>query len=156
MWGDLLFVANDLQSGHELFKLRNGATATPRGEGYGSAARPLPRLDSTDPVLGKTAQIKGTSSSGSGSFVFTIAGVPDYTPTLLPGTRSAYVYTNLALPIVILDVSQPHSGGFGFSFAIPGDSGLLGLRLSLQSWVLFTDSPKGFDLSNGLSWWVGR
>jgi ELWxxDGT repeat protein len=156
LWGDVIFGADDGLHARELWKYRNGATAQAIGEGFAPHTRALPTLRSEDPLLGATINVEGSLSSGPNSVAITLFGIPDYSPMRLLPSEDAWSYLDLGLPFWVWNVSAANAQKrFSFQVGIPNDPHLMGLRTVLQSWVLGTDGPRGFDLSNGVSWWIG-
>ena len=157
LWGDVIFSADDGHKGRELWKVHNGATANRIGDGFAPSTRALPELRADDPVLGATVRVDGFVATGAGSFAVTVLGVADARPKRLVPGADAWSYVDLSQGFLIANVSSPNaSGRFGFQFQIPNQSALVGVRAALQTWALPSNSSAGFELSNGVTLYVGR
>jgi ELWxxDGT repeat protein len=151
-WDELVFQIDDPIVDHELFSYHNGATSTPYGEGYAAAGSIHPTLRSDDPLLGQPLRIQGSGKASATSFAVVLAGVPALPSLRLDPVQHAFSVVDLTSFWFVAHIASLQTGDFTLQTQLPADPGLQGLRLALQSFVLPTKSPLGFDLSNGLHW----
>lgn len=111
-----------------------------------------PTLRTDDPVLGAVVTATGRDAL-PGAAVVVIVGLPG--PALLLTLFECAMYVDLTAPVLVLPAT--HGGNsFTASVTIPNDINLSGLRLAVQAMSLPGEAPRGFDLSTGVLWSLGR
>ena len=142
--GRIIFTADDLKFGNELWVLDPGATAQVLG--LGCTPRGIaPTLQGSDPVLGGNMRLDGNNArSSAGLLLISTRALPSI--ALRAGCRIF-----LALPNLTVLASFPVTNGkWSLPLFIPNQKSLLGLQVAVQSFHPNSSSALGFDLSNGL------
>ena len=130
----------------ELYSLDANAIAFETGNSCGSATR-KPTMTATDPVLGTTQTIR-LENIKNGSFGVLILGFPKPPPVDLGHGCEGWL--NAALPFVTVPWLQQSGTTHTISAPVPNAPELLGLFLGMQAFVLPTDAPNGFDVTNAV------
>ena len=148
--GELLFAADDGQTGVELWKLDPGANVQDLGPGCSQDGFP-PQLDVTDPALGSLVRfdVRGAEASVSGAVWFGFSG----SPVFVGWNCHFYFPLNFIIEIGRL---VPNSAGRGsLSFVMPIDPALIGGQFTAQAFQWYAINPYGIDYSNGKRLTVG-
>ncbi|MEZ5965495.1 MAG: hypothetical protein R3F56_16800 [Planctomycetota bacterium] len=144
--GRMLFVADHSDYGQEVWELETGALA--RFFGHGCSDRVLPpTFTATDPVLGRSMTLRGSSAVGSATV---LVSLPSGGATSVGGCQ---IYLSpLALTTLF---TIPVTSSWRIAVPLPGVAALSGVRLLSQ--VVFGPStaPPGADLSNALELTLG-
>lgn len=146
----LFMAADDGIHGNELWSYDNGATASQLG-------RSCDRITlecSTDPVLGTTLQLHGSSASVRPHALY--IGVPDYSNTRISqhGGRTCRSYLRFdPAPVLVCTMMGPT---WSAPIRIPANPRLLGARVALQSFSLSQAQHMTVVSSNALDWTLGR
>lgn len=136
------------------------ATGTPFGTGCGTPALTLAPVSSAPPSLNSTAQ--ATLSSVPSPLAFVALGLSSttYGPFSLPVTLASIGMPGCDLLQSADVVGEPATitgtTTASYDFAIPNNSGLVGLHLYLQGWVWAPGvNAANIVVSNGLDWQLG-
>jgi ELWxxDGT repeat protein len=149
--GRLVFSAQQVQTGRELWVLDLPATAQSFGHGCASSGR-QPTLLATDPVLGANLGLRGEEGVGPAAAVVFV-GRPTTTPGLLAPGCEVYLEPTLLVPLLTVPVSGRR---WSTILPIPNDQSLAGAKLVLQAFLAPSGSPLGFDSTNAVLLVLGR
>jgi len=118
----------------------------------GSGVNPSCLSSVSQPDLGQTwtAAVDGSSFSGAGQARLFVRG-----GALDPGlpTPSGELLIDPATPLYLFQSTSFVNGAAAFTFALPSNRSLIGLRLHAQAWIVAAD---GLHLSNALELFLGE
>jgi len=138
--GFVYFRGDNGQVGTELFRLKNGATATNSYPDCGTIT-----LTGTDPQINTTATLD-LSNPNRNPITVLLLGLVSPTPIPLSGSTCPFFIDLKAFAVMGTSVKASHT----FSFAIPNSTALEGKNLVFQA-VDLRGLPK-LDASNPLQW----
>jgi len=144
--GRVFFSALHPSASVELLFVDNGATAQRQGQPCQAST-----LESTDPVLGGTANVAGRTRAG---FVANVLLLGAASPKPVPVTGSCMLYFSLFGPMITMQVSTGTT--YGLPVPIPASPSFSGMQLVLQSVHLGATFPGKSGFSNPIEWTLGN
>ncbi len=145
--GTLLFAAVDPGGkGVELFGYTMGANAWPVGSGCGTRAR-VPTQSAAPPFLGKLQPVTFKNiKTGSGA----VLAIGSPLAVGVEVSRGCKGWVDPRKPFILTAWLQATGTTHVAQVPIPNETALKGLFLAMQAFVLPTDAPVGFDVTNAV------
>lgn len=146
--GRLWFLADDGGTGHEIWSIALGASATPIGSGCG----PSPRLIGSTPRIGQNLILSGDPLP-AGVTSFLALGLSPAAP--VPLWQGCVSYVDFGRPHLIAGITPSTTPtGWSFAAAVPANANLVGSAFVAQAW--FASSSGVLTMTNGLYLVCGR